>query len=481
MTAPPRKQRSVGRLIGVVGICAVVVVGFLLRTSTQSENTPRALMGTEALTAALTPDASLSIEAGNTDVIVVLGCTVRKDRMSVYGHDRETTPFLEALAAKGVRFERVFAQAPWTRPSMGAWVTGRWPRAHQLDNPKPVRLSNRALPPKATTLAERLAAEGYRTIGVVANPNLNSRFGFAQGFEVYDEPDKLWRDELDTVSGTDIVRSFMKAVDDTPEGQPIYGRLVFVDTHAPRSPQKRYQQRMGTTRPTRKGRRLASYDASMLQLDQLLADLFVGMHERDRNVLFVFAADHGEGLNVPKHHGVGHGNHLYPSTTAVPWLIHHPALSDPGRSIGGLAMGVDLHPTLLELLGLDTQPDLDGQSLADSVLGEVDSTGREFAYAETFFRKSHKSAVYGEEHYLIRDHALPSGDRSFTDSLFATTDWKARVDQRADAPDAYAELSDTLSAWESAMDSVQAAAGDPLEIDPRESTMKQLKALGYVD
>jgi len=481
MTATVRKQRVVGWLVAAVGICAVLTVGLLIRAGSNSSDAPRDLMGSEALAAALAPDGSLAIEAGTTDVIVVIGCTVRKDRMSVYGHDRETTPFLEALAAKAVRFEHAFAQAPWTRPSMGAWLTGRWPRAHQLDNPKPVRLSNRALPPDATTLAERLESQGYRTIGVVANPNLNTRFGFAQGFEVYDEPDKLWREELDTVAGTDIVRSFMDAVDDTPEGQPIYGRLVFVDTHAPRSPSKKFRRRFGMAQATRKGRRLASYDASMLQLDQLLADLFVGMHERGRNVLFVFAADHGEGLNVPRRHGVGHGNHLYPSTTAVPWIMHHPALPDPGRSIEGLAMGVDLHPTLLELLGLEAQPDLDGQSLADTVLGEDAHTGREFAYAETFFRKSHKSAIYGEEHYLIRDHALPSDDTSFTDKLFATTDWKARNDQRTKAPDAYARLADALDAWESSMETVQAAAGAPLEIDPRESTMKQLKALGYVD
>jgi arylsulfatase A-like enzyme len=273
----------------------------------------------------------------------------------------------------------------------------------------------------------------------------------------------------------------MDAVDDTPDGQPIYGRLVFVDTHAPRSPAKKYQRRFTMAKATRKGRRLASYDASMLHLDQLFADLFVGMHERGRNVLFVFAADHGEGLNVPRHHGVGHGNHLYPSTTAVPWIIHHPALPDPGRSIAGLAMGVDLSPTLLDLLGLEEQPDFDGRSLADSVRGEAANSGREFAYAETFFRKSHKSAVYAEEHYLIRDHALEADGASFTDALFATADWKARDDQRRIAPDAYARLAGALDAWESSMEAVQAAAGAPLEIDPRKSTMKQLKALGYVD
>ena len=72
-------------------------------------------------------------------------------------------------------------------------------------------------------------------------------------------------------------------------------------------------------------------------------------------------------------------------------------------------------------------------------------------------------------------------DSPFTDSLFATIDWKARRDQQAEAPRAYARLADALNAWESDMDTVQASAGEPIEIDPRESTMKQLKALGYVD
>ena len=458
-----------------LGVLAALCVGlwFVLRIPA-----PTDWSNTSDLALALEPDASLPISVEETDVIVVLGCTVRKDRMSLYGHDTETTPFLQALSERSVRFANAFSQAPWTRPSMGAWVTGQWPRALQLDNPNPVRLSNRALSPDATTLAERLGAQGYTTIGVVANPNLNTRFGFAQGFDVYDEPDKLWREELDTVAGSDIVASFMAAVEATPSDARIYGRLVFVDTHAPRSPHKQYKDAVGDYAPTKKGRRLASYDASMLQLDQLLADLFVQFKRHRRNVLFVFAADHGEGLNHPGHHGVGHGNHLYPSTTSVPWLVYHPSLKHGGRSVEGLAMGVDLHPTLLDLLGLDVPQGLHGRSFASAIVGEDTHSGREVAFAETFFRKSHKSAAYGETHYLIRDHGTKP---KHTDKLYANADWKARTDQSQSDPEAYAALADALTTWETQMEVLQTAAGQPVEIDPRESTMKQLKALGYVD
>src|SRR5262249_28303698 len=45
--------------------------------------------------------------------------TCRADHLSANGYARRTTPFLEELAARGVRFENCFSQAPWTKPSVG--------------------------------------------------------------------------------------------------------------------------------------------------------------------------------------------------------------------------------------------------------------------------------------------------------------------------------------------------------------------------
>jgi arylsulfatase A-like enzyme len=367
---------------------------------------------------------------------------------------------------------------------MGSWITGQWPRALQLDDPRPVRLSSRALSLDATTLAERFKALGYRTIGAIANPNLNTRFGFAQGFDVYDEPDKLWRDEQGKVPGADIVDSFLAAVDDTPADQPLFGRLVLVDAHAPRKPPGAFRHAVRSKGAKRTGKRVQTYDAALLELDQHLARLFAEVRSRRPNVLFIFAADHGEGLSRPKRHGVGHGNHLYSSSISVPWIVHHPGLKQPGRTIPDVAMSIDLVPTVLELLGHPVPSDLPGASFADVLRGDAVSIPPRTAFAETFFRKSRKSAAFTGDHLLLRDFGdalkteSPSG---FVDALYAVSDWKAENDLVEIETETYVALRASLDAWHVEMDQISAGAPPPAEIAPKESTMNQLRALGYVD
>src|SRR4029450_10293863 len=61
---------------------------------------------------------------------IVLGVvdTLRAAPTTPSGGGGGTTPNLEAaLASPGVVFERAYAQAPWTVPSMVALLTGRFP------------------------------------------------------------------------------------------------------------------------------------------------------------------------------------------------------------------------------------------------------------------------------------------------------------------------------------------------------------------
>ena len=59
------------------------------------------------------------------NVVLVIGCTVRRDQTSLYADVAGTTPFLEALAAEGVTFEDVIAAAPWTKAASSAILHSR--------------------------------------------------------------------------------------------------------------------------------------------------------------------------------------------------------------------------------------------------------------------------------------------------------------------------------------------------------------------
>ncbi|MHC5537896.1 sulfatase-like hydrolase/transferase, partial [Singulisphaera rosea] len=90
------------------------------------------------------------------NVILIVWDTVRAKNLSLYGHERSTSPNLERLASRGVRFSRAFATSSWTLPSHASLFTGRWP--HELSAGW-----KRPLDDARPTLAARLSSLGYDT------------------------------------------------------------------------------------------------------------------------------------------------------------------------------------------------------------------------------------------------------------------------------------------------------------------------------
>ena len=58
------------------------------------------------------------------NAIIILLDTLRADRLGCYGYERDTSPALDALAARGTCFEQVVSPAPWTLPATGALLSG---------------------------------------------------------------------------------------------------------------------------------------------------------------------------------------------------------------------------------------------------------------------------------------------------------------------------------------------------------------------
>lgn len=108
-------------------------------------------------------------------------------------------------------------------------------------------------------------------------------------------------------------------------------------------------------------------------MDAEVGRLFTALKEQRPDLLMV-VADHGEGLDLPAHHGNGHGRYLYASAVHIPLLLHPPGLP-AGHVVDGLSMNVDVAPTLLDLLGVPVPEVYDGKSLADAARGET-QTGR---------------------------------------------------------------------------------------------------------
>jgi hypothetical protein len=109
-------------------------------------------------------------------VIVILD-TVRADRTSAYGYERDTTPHLSGLAARGVRFDSAYATGCWSLPSHASLFTGLTASRHGAHN------EHLALEDHHPTLAETLARHGYQTASFTANPWIGDGTGMARGFQ----------------------------------------------------------------------------------------------------------------------------------------------------------------------------------------------------------------------------------------------------------------------------------------------------------
>jgi arylsulfatase A-like enzyme len=114
------------------------------------------------------------------NVVLIVVDTLRADHVGAYG-GAVATPAMDALAARGVRFDAAYAHAPMTAPSHASMFTGQMPREHGVLN------NGQPFDPPGATLAEVLHDRGYRTAAFVSLEVMSKRFGWGRGFDVYEE------------------------------------------------------------------------------------------------------------------------------------------------------------------------------------------------------------------------------------------------------------------------------------------------------
>ncbi|MFG0320004.1 MAG: sulfatase [Planctomycetota bacterium JB042] len=159
------------------------------------------------------------------NVVVLAVDTLRADALGCYGAPGDPTPRLDRLAAGGVVFDAAVAAAPWTLPSFASLLTGLYPGAHGAFD------VDRRLADDRFTLAEAFAERGYRTAAFTAGGWLKESFGFAQGFEVFDEETETgkFREKID--------RAVRWA--DGDDDRPWFLFLHGYDVHSPYAPATR--------------------------------------------------------------------------------------------------------------------------------------------------------------------------------------------------------------------------------------------------
>ena len=410
------------------------------------------------------------------NIVLILGCTLRRDQLTPYGGHAEASPFLAEVRETGTLFSDVIASSAWTKESSTAIFTSR--PAATVGMTEPLRRhSKRMLPERLITLAEQLQHHGYATFGVTANPHLNSTFGFDQGFDAYEDTSSRGFALQNKIAGRDVVAKGLSLLDgrDTADPAPFYLQMVLIDPHQPsRVPPKRLARFQGEGI----SERLAAYRAGVRQVDDALRFLDEGLRARGytpQNTLFVLVADHGEGLNLPDHHRQQHGRVLYRSLTSVPWILRGPGVA-AGHTVDGLASHLDLMPTVLDLAGVPA-PTLDGESWARAVAGWWRRTDRQRAYTETWYFGANRAAIIGPDMACQRDW----GSVGIPNDTFQEGCFDRRVDPDWTAPRRDKALMEELVHWRATTQAASERFGAAEDAEDPVGTREQLEALGYVE
>jgi uncharacterized sulfatase len=121
-----------------------------------------------------------SPETRTPNIVFIVLDTHRVDRLGCYGYQKATSPNIDAFAQGATVFERAVSPGQWTIPAHASMFSGEFPSTHMTVQSKD------ALSPQFVTLADRLKAGGYRTIGFCNNPLVGVvNNGFTRGFQTF--------------------------------------------------------------------------------------------------------------------------------------------------------------------------------------------------------------------------------------------------------------------------------------------------------
>jgi arylsulfatase A-like enzyme/Tfp pilus assembly protein PilF len=397
------------------------------------------------------------------NVLLVSIDTLRADRLGSYGYGRAQTPVLDGLAARGVRFAQATTVAPLTLPAHASLLTGTFPAFHGVRDNGQFYLAD-----DQVTLAEALAARGYRTGGFVGAFVLDRRWGIAQGFESYFDEFDLAKYEL--AAGIDAAQRPGNEVVDRAvawlredQARPFFAWVHLYDPHAPYAAPEAYAARFPRDMQ-------GAYDAEVAFTDAQVGRLLEALGDARDRTLVVVVGDHGESLG--EHHEQQHGFFVYDAVTQVPLIVAGATVAS-SRVVSRQVRIVDVMPTILERTGAAAGA-VQGSSLAAYLDGGAPPQEETPAIAESWYPRFH----YGwSELRALRDGRykfIEAPRRELYDTQQDPGELQNIAGQNPRLADAMQQALDALTSSH-AKGAAQAA---PQQVDP--DVEERLRALGYV-
>ncbi|MCH2568726.1 MAG: sulfatase-like hydrolase/transferase [Pseudomonadales bacterium] len=380
------------------------------------------------------------------NIIVCLCDQLRASEVGCYGNDIIQTPNMDALAASGMRFQYGVTNDPLCMPARSTVVSGQYARtcSGQLNNTSVLFPGGWMMPPYPEegrphlpdkTLPECLRDEGYynAAIGKWHIHTWPHEIGFdeyviprtqhchlgqhytANGGAEFVPPGYSLEFELDTVG------SFLQGRDE----QPFF---LFFNISPPHTPffdipneyrtmydprempirdncfidgvmagnenvfrtylfeNKHYFYKLPHTKDMPEDFDLrdlyTQYYGATSWVDSAVGRLMGMLQENglDEDTIVLFTADHGD--NLGSHHR-WNKTLMYQESSSVPCIYHVPGVTNGKVADTQMVSHVDIMPTMLDLIGAEAPPHVQGRSVAPVIRGEVDVLLNNYVFIES--------------------------------------------------------------------------------------------------
>lgn len=269
---------------------------------------------------------------GSRNVLLIVVDSLRTDRIGSFGHATAVTPHMDALAARGGRYERVLAPSSWTLPNVATLLTGASPLSHGLG-----LRTGRVLSPRTTSLAQDASWAGITTGLFSASKWVGPQTGLDIGFE--------------TVVRTNLPAPILteRAIDWLEQASQFewFLALHFTDPSYPHEPSQQQVARVAappSAELIEMLRRIDSrpgaaeavaievgtlYDAEVTTVDDAVGMLveWLEQHELLERTLVVVVGAEGE--EFYEHYGRLHGQTLHEEVVRVPVILAGPDVRGP--------------------------------------------------------------------------------------------------------------------------------------------------------
>lgn len=345
------------------------------------------------------------------NILLITVDSLRADHLGIYGYHKEVSPNIDKIAKKGIIFRNAISNAPYTKASFPAILTGTHPYSYGGYHTIKGR----------PNIAKLLNEHGYFTFAIPNIPILSSKFGYSEGFEAFIEPSipvasthifskikqkiaryksllgvtrkvyrtlKLFSRSVPYTRGEDINKMVVKILDNIPEDKPFFGWIHYMDVHYPYKPPRDFlEEPISVVRMNRLWYKLLEilnkgvsitedeladlvmlYDGEIRYVDYTIGGLIDYLKSNGLwdNTIIIITADHGE--EFMEHGTVGHVGktyytHIYDELLRVPLIVSGGAVPYRGFKVGAYVDLVCIPQTLLELLDIQEKTSFEGVSL----------------------------------------------------------------------------------------------------------------------